>query len=236
MAQLNKTEEFIQLYNRLEVLIRDKYDVSEDIGALSWLIKNDTGFRNVSTELDYCREVRNLLQHRERINGSFAVVPSDAMLALLRDVIRDIEGIPCASDLGVKASGLFSAQVDDRIVPVMEVMHKRSFNLVPILNDGRVVGAFSQKTLFSYLMENGVVGFDPNDRLILLAHLLPLDAHGAETFRFVAADAPAPKVAEVFRDALRRSELMGAVFVTAHGKSDERLLSMITSWDMAAFF
>ena len=182
------------------------------------------------------KEVRNLLQHRERINGSFAVVPSDAMLALLRDVIRDIEGIPCASDLGVKASGLFSAQVDDRIVPVMEVMHKRSFNLVPILNDGRVVGAFSQKTLFSYLMENGVVGFDPNDRLILLAHLLPLDAHGAETFRFVAADAPAPKVAEVFRDALRRSELMGAVFVTAHGKSDERLLSMITSWDMAAFF
>jgi hypothetical protein len=69
-----------------------------------------------------------------------------------------------------------------------------------------------------------------------VADLLPLDAHSSETFAFVGRDVLAPDVVALFQDALRRSERLGAVFVTQSGRSCERLLGMLTSWDMAAFF
>ncbi|MBQ9006372.1 MAG: hypothetical protein IJ092_08365 [Atopobiaceae bacterium] len=231
-----KTDEFIQLYNRLETSIRSMYDVPQEYGAVAWLVRNVRSYRSVSAELDYCREVRNLLQHRERIKDSYAVIPSDSMVETLRSVLASIEAVPRAADLGTKVTDIFSASLNDRIVPLMKAMHKRSFTLIPILKEGRVVGAFSENTLLTYLIKNNSVSFGEDDRFTLLSDLLPLDRHSSETFEFVAQDTPAPMIAEMFQKSLRNSERLEAAFVTAHGKRSERLLGMITSWDMAAFF
>ena len=39
-----------------------------------------------------------------------------------------------------------------------------------------------------------------------------------------------------FQDALKRRERLCMVFVTANGKQREKLLGIITAWDMADFF
>ena len=46
----------------------------------------------------------------------------------------------------------------------------------------------------------------------------------------------APNIAELFQRARTQSKRLGVVFVTAHGKQSERLLGLLTAWDMAAFF
>lgn len=231
-----KADEFIQLYNRLETSIRSMFDVPQEYGAVAWLARNVKSFRHISAELDYCREVRNLLQHRERIKDSYAVIPSDPMIETLQHAIEAVEKVPRASDLGVKTADLFSASLNDRIIPSMKAMSRRSFTLIPILDSGRVVGAFSENTLLTYLIKNNVVSFGADDRFTLLSDLLPLEKHTSETFEFVAENTPAPMIAEVFNRSLRNSERLEAVFVTGHGKRNERLLGMITSWDMAAYF
>ena len=154
------TTEFIELYKRLETAIRDKYDVPQGTGAVSWLIRNERGFGGVRDELNYCREVRNLLQHNERVRGEYAVIPSAGMLESMRSTIARVEGIPRAIDLCVKMRDVYSASISDSMLPAMRVMCSKAYTHLPILEDGRVTGVFSAKSLFSYIIEDGVLTLD----------------------------------------------------------------------------
>ena len=230
------TSEFIELYKRLESAIRDKYDVPQGTGAVSWLIRNERGFGGVRDELNYCREVRNLLQHGESLQGDFAVVPSAGMLACIRSVLERVEGLPRAIDLCVKTRDVYSASLKDSMLAAMRVMCDRSYSHIPILEDGRVKGVFSAKSLLTCIIENGMKRLDETMTFEQIAGLLPLDKHGSETFAFVPQDMLAPSIAELFQRARTQSKRLGVVFVTAHGKQSERLLGLLTAWDMAAFF
>ena len=230
------TTEFIELYKRLESAIRDKYDVPQGTGAVSWLIRNERGFGGVHDELNYCREVRNLLQHGERVRDDYAVVPSAGMIESIRSTIERVEGLPRAIDLCVKTRDVYSVSLTDPMLAAMRVMCDKSYSHLPILEDGRVVGVFSAKSLFTYLIEDGITTLDESMTFEQVAGLLPLDKHGSETFAFVPQEMLATNIAELFQRARSQSKRLGVVFVTAHGKQNERLLGMLTAWDMAAFF
>ena len=230
------TTEFIELYKKLETAIRDKYDVPQGTGAVSWLIRNEQGFGGVRDELNYCREVRNLLQHGERVRGDYAVIPSAGMIECVRSTLERVEGLPRAIDLCVRTSDVFSATLTDPMLAAMRVMCEKSYSHLPILEDGRVVGVFSAKSLLTYLIEDEITTLDEAMTFEQVAGLLPLDKHGSETFAFVSQDMLATDIAKLFQQARTQSRRLGVVFVTAHGKQRECLLGMLTAWDMAAFF
>ena len=187
-------------------------------------------------ELTCCREVRNFLAHNAGVNDGYAVVPSEGMVETLRATLEKVEGIPSALDLSVRVPDICSAGPHDRMLPVMRAMADGGFTHVPIMEDGRVVGVFSENTLLAHIIADEIVEVGEDATLDGVADLLPLDVHSSETFAFVGRDVLAPDVVALFQDALRRSERLGAVFVTQSGRSCERLLGMLTSWDMAAFF
>ena len=87
----NVTEEFLELYRRLEGAIRVKYGDEVGESPVWWMAHKARGYRGVREELDYCREVRNVLQHRQRLEGDFAVVPSKGMVAALRRIVEKVE-------------------------------------------------------------------------------------------------------------------------------------------------
>ena len=230
------TQEYLDLYNKLESAIRDAYDVPAEVGPVAWLAREGRGFRGIRKELDYCREVRNLLQHRERANGDYAVVPSEGMTRLLRETLAKVANIPRAMDLCVRAESVCSAGIEDPIRPAMREMASKGFTHVPILEDGRVVGAFSENTLLTYVNTDELVEIAEDDTFSKIGDLLPLDNHESEVFGFVGRNEVATSIAELFQNALRRQERLGMLFVTANGKQSERMLGVLTSWDMAAFF
>lgn len=231
-----KTSEFLDLYNRLENAIRESYPIPADQGPVAWLARNERGFRSIRNELDYCREIRNFLQHNERVNDEYAVIPSEGMLESLRETLSKVVNMPKAGSLCVKTQDIYSVCMDDRIRPAMRAMAENVFTHVPILEGGRVKGVFSENTLLSYMNSDEIVEIAEDDTFERVRDLLPLDKHVSETFAFVGRDMTATSLAELFQDALKRHERLGMVFVTASGSQSEKLLGILTSWDMAAFF
>ena len=230
------TQEYLDLYNKLEHAIKEMYDVPEGIGPIAWLAREERGFRGIRKELDYCREVRNLLQHSERVNGEYAVVPSQGMLKLLSETFAKVANVPRAIDLCVRAESVFTACMEDPIRPAMREMADKGYTHVPILEDGRVVGAFSENTLLTYMNSGELVEIGEDDTFGKMGDLLPLDSHESETFGFVSRDEVAPSIAELFQSAWKTKKRLGMLFVTANGKQSERMLGVLTSWDLAAFF
>lgn len=228
------TREFIDLYNRLESAICELYPVPENTGPVAWLARNERGFRSMRNELEYCRDIRNFLQHNERVKDDYAVIPSEGMLESLRETLSKVVNMPRA--IGLCTGEIYSAGMTDRIRPAMKEMADKAFTHVPILENGRVRGVFSENTLLSYMNTDEIVEITEEDTFEKVRDLLPLDRHDSETFAFVSRDMVATSIAELFQDALKRHERLGMVFVTAHGKPSEKLLGILTSWDMAAFF
>ena len=97
---MNRTETYIELYKELEELAVSRYGYPAD-GRAVYQLQRRPEFKSIREELDYCREVRNLLQHRKRLGDSFPVEPSGAMLELLRSVIARVEAPPRAKDIQV---------------------------------------------------------------------------------------------------------------------------------------
>jgi len=231
-----ETREFINLYNQLESLIRSSYDLPKDAGPIYWLSHSLTSFRDVSANLDYIRRVRNLLSHCGLVNGDYPVTPSAGMLETLRETISKVRDIPNALRLCIETRDIYAASMSDCIRPAMREMAEKVFTHVPILEDGRVVGVFSENTLLAYMNTSNIVVISENDTFEKVRDFLPLDRHVSEKFAFVSRGTIATEVVKLFQDSLARRERVGMVFVTEHGEPDEELLGILTAWDMAAFF
>ena len=241
MAASSNATTFIELYNRLEHLIRQEYpDIPADRGALAVAARQKPVFSRMREELDYCREVRNLLQHSSRVGGEPLVSPSDALVDVLERAIEKVERPKIARGICTRKAELLFAEPQSSVRAVLEEMSKRSYTHVPVLDDGRVVGVFSANTLLAYLFGDGAQPADvaalENATFAQFGELLALDAVKPGAFAFVGEETNAYEVAELFKVALRERRRLHMVFVTAHGKRNERLLGIITAWDMAGFF
>ncbi len=228
----NRTEEFLDLYRQLESDIKETFPDAGN-SPIPWLSRRRE-FRYLSSELDYCREVRNLLSHREKLSGSYAVEPSEAMVNTLRETIDKITNPAKASHVMVGRKKVLAKTANDLVRPTMAAMLERKFSHVPILKDERVVGAFSESLLLSCMVESEAFSVDAAMRFTDLERYLPLESHVSEVFRFVSRNTYASDIADMFDRADRSENRIGMLFVTENGKASERLLGIITAWDIAA--
>lgn len=228
-------DEFLELYKHLESAIKERFPQVEG-SAVPWLAGRRE-FRQLSAELDYCREVRNLLSHRPRPGrgrDDFAVFPSEPMLQLLRNVIAAVENPPRVTSVMTPKEKLLAAGLDDLVRPVMAQMAENAYTYVPILEKGAVAGVFSASSLVAYLAREDKVEIGSDMHFSDLASYLPLDGHVAESFKFVPRTALVSEVGDLFDDAVCSQCRVGVVFVTHNGRSSEKILGMVTAWDVAA--
>ncbi len=229
-----KTELFLDKYRRLEALVRDSYNLSDSQSAVRYLADRKE-FRDIRTELDYCREVRNLLSHNPKLNDRYAVEPSGELLTLLDRTIRRVQDPPRAGSVCVRRDRILCRTMEDLILPAMREMSAHVYSRIPILKNGAVCGIFSENTLLNWLIDQETVRIGADARFSDIAAYLPLSANRSESYRFVAKDLPAAEVAALFERALDRSDRIGMVFVTEHGRETEKLLGILTAWDVVGF-
>lgn len=228
---MTKTEQFLDLYKQLETACSNILGIQKNnfISALS----HRADFKNIGLELDYIRDVRNLLTHRPQIDEKYAVEPSDAIIDLLESVLRKINDPMTAMEIMVPTSNILYGTYDSKILSTMEEMYKRAFTHLPILDDQKVVGVFSDNTLMNYIL-HGSGEISSEITFSQIEDVLSFNQHPAETFRFVKRSELVANISDMFDDALKSSERIGMIFVTEHGKTEEKLLGIITAWDVAA--
>ena len=227
-----KTEQFLNDYKMLEELAIAKYGFPNDGTAVSKLEHLPT-FRNIKLEISYCREVRNLLQHKPKIQESYAVEPSEQMIDFLQKTISKVMNPPKARDIAIPKSKILYKAMSDTVRPTMIEMLQKAYTHIPILENGFVVGVFSENTLLSYITNEQIVGVEETTRFFDLVEYLPIGKHTSESFRFVPQDMPIADVSLLFEKALANQDRIGLVFTTQSGKEKEKITGIITAWDIA---
>jgi CBS domain-containing protein len=230
---MDKADLFLNEYRKLEEIAVQKYGYLTDGSAVRHL-SDRPEFRNIKAELDYCREVRNILAHRSRVGNDYAVEPSDKMMELLERTVSKIMYPPRAYDVAIPKSKIVCKTLDDFVRPTMMEMEKHTYTHIPILENGIVRGVFSENTLLSYLVDDGIVDIDDSLKFSDISKYLPIENHSAESFRFIPKDALLYDVKTLFEETLKNSDRIGMVFLTQNGKQAESVIGILTAWDVAA--
>lgn len=228
----SKTELFLDKYKKLEAIVSAQYNLSNSESAVSYLERR-AEYRGIKRELAYCREVRNLLTHNPKVGKRYAVEPSDEMIALLDQTIERVGNPQKAKHICIPIGKVSCRTMDDYVRPAMVDMNEHVYTHIPIMKDGVVVGVFSENTLLSYLIDDEIVSIDNDVKFSHIAKYLPLDQHRAESFRFVSQETLVSEIEDIFADAVKKADRIGLIFVTNSGRKMEKLLGIISAWDVA---
>lgn len=231
---MNRADEFLELYKKLEALVANTYGSHKEGGSVAKLGKR-AEFRGIREELDYIRDVRNLLSHRPKISDDYVVEPSQGMIDLLNKVIEKVERPAIAENIMVKMDQVICANKGDFVMPALRKMYDRGLSYIPILNEGCVAGVFSESAYIQCML-SGEHKIDDGTMFYEIESDLALESNKAVTFCFVNRQMPIDELGDLFEESGQNDQKIGMLFVTEHGKDTEKLLGIITAWDLAAAF
>ncbi len=221
-------ESFLNAYRDLEEVLGVKY--GQKLGTVQ-LYASGEGAKYFE-ELNLFREMRNLLSHHGRIDGSPVVLPSEQALNKLLEILEYAKNPPMALSLATPTEKLCCARLSDDLTKIIGIMEKRGYSHIPVMTKNKgVFGVFSVGTLFSFAKENpqsSINGMVLRD----MSAFLPPEKHTTEKFAFVGPDATLHHIKELFRVPGPNHRRIVAVFVTEDGRQSSRLLGMITPWDV----
>ncbi|MBQ7826772.1 MAG: CBS domain-containing protein [Clostridia bacterium] len=235
---------FLNLYKDLEELLEVKYSNGKKFtGSAVMRYYNDDEGKKWREELNICREMRNMLSHHAKIGGKAVFEPSDEVVKILRQIIDDVKNPPVAMTIATPADKLFTCGYDDLVEDVVHVMKAEGYSHVPVVENGRLVGVFSVSTVFALVDKYGIEGISKcceadreylgrNTTISRFREFLPIDRHVTESFGFVADSSPYSSLQRRFGLQGAKSLRLVALFVTENGRAEEKLLGMITPWDM----
>lgn len=95
-------------------------------------------------------------------------------------------------------------------------------------------GVFSENTLFGALIEDELVYEKERTKFEnpLIKRYCLLDNHVSEVFEFIPRSMLLEDAKQLFTNAFNKNQRLAMLFITEHGKQTEKLLGIITPWDI----
>lgn len=231
---MTNAEIFINEFKNLENLLRVKFCIDDYSKSALKEIELLPQFRHLKEELKYIREIRNILQHKPQINGEYPIQPNKEIINSIKEIIEFINNPPKAYDKSIKINSICYASLEEKIYPYMQKMKENIYTHIPILQDGIVVGVFSENTLFGALLEDELVYEKEKTSFSdsLIRKYCSLDNHVTEQFCFIKKDMYLEDVKELFLKSFEQKHRLCMLFITQNGKRNEKLLGILTPWDV----
>lgn len=230
---MTNAELFIEKYKLLEKTIKNMLSLENYESALIKL-QGLPQFRHLKDDLNYLREIRNLLQHSPTLKGEYPIEPNYKLIHKIDEIISYIDKPPLAYDKCIKINNVCCAKWGDLIFPFMQKMQEQTYTHIPILKDGIVEGVFSENTLFGALIEDELV-YEKNKTIFsdeLIKKYSFIDSHVSESFQFVPKNIYLEDVKEMFNKSFGKRERLSMIFITEKGSPKEKLLGILTPWDI----
>lgn len=227
-----RTEEFLDLYKQLEEALEEKYhgEKRHSQSVVMEFIRDDES-EPVRDKIDTCRELRNLLTHKANMGGEPIFVPSQPVVDSLRNALEFVRRPPLAIDFATKGDKLMKADLNQRVLRLMQSMDENGYSHIPVMQNGELFGVFSMGTVFLYQLRTGGMAITAKTTLADMKKYL--DVRGRmENYEFVPCTETYASVRQKFEKIRGKNKRISAVFITETGHPGERLLGMLTPWDV----
>jgi len=233
-------DEFITIYNELDAFMRKELNQDEWVShsdLIKLMSKINKIFKYYEDELLAFARLRNAIVHNpNKKNADPIANPHDYVVEKYKQILNKVLQPARALDtIAVRSEKIYIANLDDRALDVMETMSKYAYTHVPIIENGKFVGVFSENTIFSYIVNTGDILLEKDVKIREFSEFIPIDKHESETFAFVSRDTLVIEIEEMFAHELIDGKRLAVVFITNNGNLNEKILGLVTAWDLVGY-
>jgi len=234
-------DKFLNLFKELEKVIKEscqKEGIETDYKEISYLINKLSEKNNIvkrhKKELDLIREVRNTNTHNIIGRSKYVVYPSPEINIRLKSIIDEIKNPPMIYDskICIKRHEMFCRTLNDSIYDTIKVMVKKLYTHIPILENEKLVGIFSENTLLDIVNEKSEIIIDEKTTFNDIKEAIKIENHSMEDFEFISRRKNIYDVEDMFKDYFSKNKRLGCIYITQNGNKNESILGMLTAWDI----
>lgn len=234
MTMVTKTtnDRFLDKYTELETFLREKNSIKAN-DMYSFNIMNDKDIKRDKAKWSFYRDIRNMLTHEA--NARKFITVTDEMFEMFSvDVYKILHPLK-VSDIAVPLNKIYKVTPNEPINTIIQTMLDKNYTCTPITNENNVViGIFSAHSLMLYFNEHKqeILEDTCNVKIRDFKHLCDLHSDQDVVYKFVSRSTTVNEVKDMFKKNFEQNKRLEVVFVTDHGKNTEKLLALLTPWDL----
>ena len=150
----NKAEQFLERYREIEEWVLNNLNVMEMKD-----LEQKPQYKSIRSNLAFCRLLRNLLSHYDwSKGGSDMVIVTDQAVRQVNNLYYALNPVTLMR-VAIRAGQIFAPAPSDSVMAAVKVMQRNDYSYIPIVDNHRIVGVFSTKTLMRMVAENNTIAF-----------------------------------------------------------------------------
>lgn len=235
--KLKNNELFLSLYNKLDDLLRNKYNLADY--NRSAIVRRINELRNSpltrnkerAEKLEIMRNLRNSLVHVEMYDNTENFHITRKIINDLEKEVDDVIRPMKAFDVCKRIENVVTATLETSVHELTYKMIEGGYTHIPIMHRGVLVGVFSENSLFTRYNRRKKLSITDDTKIQEFYEYTKLEFHATQYFEFVSKCDNVDKLVPMFSKK-KNGKKLAMLFVTSMGRSDEPVIGIITMYDI----
>ena len=184
--------------------------------------------RSYREELSDFGDLRNAIVHTRRQEETVIAEPNDWAVGRIEEIVKVVDDPPKV--LPEFSREVFQSSSTEGLAKAVRQMRDSSYSQIPVYNDGVCEGLLTANTIVRWL------GASVDDDLFSLIETqigeVLQHQEDAKGYRFIPRSTTLFDVLELFQAECEKERPPVALLITENGRHTERLLGIITAWDL----
>ena len=223
----NKAGQFLERYREIEEWALNNLNVTE-MKELEQMPQ----YKSLRSNLAFCRVLRNMLSHYDWSKaGNDMVIVTDQAVRQVNNLYYSLNPVTLMR-LAIRAGQIFAPSLSDSVLAAVKVMQRNDYSYIPIVDNHRIIGVFSTKTLMRIVAENVSSIFSESLTFKDIMDFIRLVGEPNAHYGFIDPNTTVEDVSLKFQRSKTRRVRLDVLFITDNGRSDGILQGMITPGDI----
>ena len=230
------TNRFINVYNELSEYMEDQLhlkDYRSHVQMLNIMSKKSQIIKNHYDELRTFANLRNVIIHDSTSKFNPIAEPHREVVERYEYILNRLTNPTTAYDIATKSDDLVFAHKNMRLIDCIKIMHDKNYSYMPVMEKQKFVGVLSGDSIFTYMRKNHIITIYEDFQVGDLGD--SITEHMDERYSFVGKDALVDDIIYMYNNDIKDGRRLGAVFVTNNGNADEKIIGMISAWDLIEY-
>lgn len=223
----NKAGQFLERYREIEEWALNNLNVTE-MKELEQMPK----YKSLRSSLAFCRVLRNVLSHYDWSKaGNDMVIVTDQAVRQVNNLYYSLNPVTLMR-LAIRAGQIFAPAPTDSVLAAVKVMQRNDYSYIPIVDNHRIIGVFSTKTLMRLVAENISSIFSESLTFKDIMDFIRLVDEPNAHYGFIDPNTTVEDVSLKFQRSKTRRVRLDVLFITDNGNSNGTLQGMVTPGDI----
>ena len=181
-------------------------------------------------EMDTFRYMRNTLAHN-LILGEDPFIVSSNVVNLICKYLDDVK--KKVYSFSIKTDKMILVNYDDTLKDVVKLMSENKYSYIPIIDKSlRVVGIVSSDSIMDILNNKDKLKVSENDSLSKYSYYFELSNNENGFYLFISKDIYLYELETMVEKYEHTTHKLNIFLITENGKKNERILGLVTPWDL----